>query len=333
MTAEYLKKGVLRALGLAACIALGILSIVGSGGGIGAIGIPDVSIPTFPALPPDPSVSISPGEPTVQAGTLVRFDARVAHLDPPVTYQWRRDGVDIAGATTASYQLGGAQQGDDLARFQVIATGQNAVVTSVATLHVSPVPPAPYEDVDFVPSTWSAFVASSSNGATYTASQPPSGGNPGPYRLLTHQLPAGVSALQLVHRGASAAYAPATQGAIYTIDYALDCAVVGRSAGLAPMDPQVAITFEQAGRLYQAGRSASFCSSGWHTIRGFSLQANDFTLLAGPPCGANERCPDFTASAPPLQFGFTTWVRTASASAAGTLDLGIDNWKVTIWKK
>ena len=333
MWVERVHGRVSAALVHVAIAALGLLCIVGSGGGIGAIGIPDVSIPTFPPLPPSPSVSISPAEPTVQAGTLVRFDARVANMDPPVTYQWRRDGVDLAGATSASFLLGGAQPGDDLARFQVIVTAPNAVVSSVATLHVSPVPPAAYEDVDFVPSTWSAFVASSSNGATYTASQSPSGGNPGPYRLLTHQLPAGVSALQLVHRGASAPYAPATQGAIYTIDYALDCAVVGRSAGLAPMDPQVAITFEQAGRLYQLARSAPFCSSGWHTLRGFSLQASDITLLAGPPCGANERCPDFTAGAAPLQFGFTTWVRTASASAAGTLDLGIDNWKVTIWKK
>jgi hypothetical protein len=319
-----------RRIAQAAIVVIGVVTIVGSGGG--AIGFPDTT-PTFGPLPPTPTVSISPGEPTVQAGTIVRFDARVAHLNPPVTYQWRRDGVDIAGATSASYVLGGAQLGDDLARFQVIASSPNDFATSVATLHVSPVPPAAYEDVDFVPSTWSAFVASASDGATYTASQPPSGGNPGPYRLLTHQLPAGVTVLQLVHRGATAAYAPATQGAIYTIDYALDCAVVGRSAGLAPMDPQVAITFEQAGRLYQLQQWTSSCSSGWNSIRGFSLEAGDIKLLAGATCGANERCPDFTASAPPLQFGFTTWVRTASASVAGTLDLGIDNWKVTIWKK
>ncbi len=276
---------------------------------------------------------ISPAEPTVQAGTVVRFDARVANLDPPVTYQWRRDGVDIAGATSTSYLLGGAQPGDDLARFQVIATGRNAVVTAVAVLHVSPLPAIVVGDNAFALTDWAVTATPSSNGPTFTALQSASGGNPAPSRLLVHQLPAGVSSLQLVHSYSAATYVPASQGAIYTLDHSIDCAVLGRSSGLAPMDPQFAVTFEQAGRLYQLERSASFCGPAWNTVVGQSLQADRIALLAGPPCGADERCPDFTAGGAPLRFGFATWVRTASASLAGTLDLGIDNWKVTVWRK
>jgi hypothetical protein len=333
MTVERRTDGLLRALARASCIALGIATIVGSGGGIGAIGFPDITIPTFPPPAPIPSVSISPAEPTVQAGTLVRFDTRVANLDPPVTYQWRRDGVDIAGATGESYLLGGAQAGDDLARFQVSATATNAVVTSVATLHVSPAPPTVIEDASFALADWAVTATPSTNGPTVTALQSSSGGNPAPSRLLVHQLPAGVSALQLVHAYTATAYVPAAQGAIYTIDYSSDCAVVGRSTGLAPMDPQYAVTFEQAGRLYQLGRWAVFCGPAWNTVSGQSLQADRIALLAGTPCADTERCPDFTAGGAPLRFGFATWVRTASASAAGTLELGIDNWKVTVWRR
>jgi hypothetical protein len=332
MTVEHEVRGTLRALARVACIALGMLAIVGSGGGIG-MGIPDVTIPTFPPASPTPYVWISPGEPTVQAGTVVRFEARVANLDPPVTYQWRRDGVDIAGATSASYLLGGAQAGDDLARFQVIATGRNAVVTAVAVLHVSPLPAIVVGDNSFAVTDWAVTATPSSNGPTFTALQSTSAGNPAPSRLLVHQLPAGVSSLQLVHAYSGGTYGPASQGAIYTIDYSIDCAVLGRSPGLVPMDPQFAVTFEQGGRFYQLGRSPSNCASSWNTVVGQSLQADRIALLAGPPCGADERCPDFTAGGAPMRFGFATWVRTASASVAGTLDLGIDNWQVTVWRK
>jgi hypothetical protein len=320
-----------RRIAQAAIVVIGVVTIVGSGGG--AIGFPDTSVPTFEPLPPTPTVSISPREPTVQAGTIVRFDARVANSTGSVTYQWRRDGVDIAGATSASYVLGGAQLGDDLARFQVIATAPNGDATSVATLHVSPAPPTLIEDDSFALADWAVTATPSSNGPTFTVLQSSSVGNPAPARLLVHQLPASVSALQLVHAYAAATYVPAAQGAIYTIDCSIDCAVVGRSMALAPMDPQVAVTFEQAGRLYQLGRWATYCGYAWNTVSGQSLQPDRIALLAGPPCGDTERCPDFTASGAPLRFGFSTWVRTASASTAGTLELGIDNWKVTIWKK
>jgi hypothetical protein len=63
-----------------------------------------------------------------------------------------------------------------------------------------------------------------------------------------------------------------------------------------------------------------------------SLAAQDFVLLDGPACGAGDSCPDFSASAAPLRFGF---VRNSQALAgvAGTIAHGIDNWKVTVWRR
>jgi hypothetical protein len=331
MTSERHSDGRLRALARVACIAIGIAAIVGSGGGIGAIGFPD-TYPVVSPSPPAPHVWITPDEPTVQAGTVVRFDAHVAYMSPPVTYQWRRGGVDIAGATGPSYQLGGAQAADDLASFQVIATAPNGVDTAVALLHVSTVPPVAHEDSTFALADWVVSATPSANGPTATAQQSASVGNPAPSRLLAHQLPAGVSSLQLVHAYTPSTYAPAAQGAIYTIDSSIDCAVVALSPGLARVDPTFAVTFEQAGRLYRLGLWSTGCTSAWGTVDRRSTQADEIVLLSGPPCGADERCPDFTAAGAPLRFGFMTVVRTPSASVAGTLDLGIDNWKVTVWR-
>jgi hypothetical protein len=321
----------LRAATTAATIAFGLLAIVGSGGG--AIGIPSWDGSSPAPLPPEPGVSISPGEPTVQAGTPVTFQARTYNALPPYTFQWRRGGVDIAGATGDSYLLNGAQAGDDLASFQVVASTGSGVVTGFALLHVSPLPPIVFEDTSFPVNDWAVTATPSSNGPTYTAAQSTSAGDPAPARLIVHQLPAGISSLDLVHTNSAAVYSPAVQGAIYTIDYTIDCAVVARSAGLAPMDPQIAVTFEQAGRLYRLGYALS-CPSTWSGaayVR--SVQADRIAQLSGPACATGDRCPDFTAAGGPLRFGFATWVRTASSSAAGTLDLGIDNWKVTVWRK
>jgi hypothetical protein len=334
MTVEHLKKGVLRALALAACIALGILAIVGSGGG--AIGFPDttpnLSAP-FPR-PVYPSVGIDPTSPTVQAGTIVRFEATVFDVTAPLSYQWYRDRAAITGATSSVYQLGGAQAGDDLAYFSVIVEAANGVAVAGATLRVSPLPPVAFEDTDFPTGNWnvSATPVPDSGGPAYAASQAISGGNPAAYRLISNQMSAGTSSLRLVHTAALASYSPAAQGAIYTIDFAVDCRVVSRSPGLAPLDPTYTVVFGQAGRVYQVGQPP-FCGSEWRTHRGSSVLENAITLLAGPACGVNERCPDFSATAATLHFGFTTMVRTASASTAGTLELGIDNWKVTVWRK
>jgi hypothetical protein len=59
------------------------------------------------------------------------------------------------------------------------------------------------------------------------------------------------------------------------------------------------------------------------------LAAADFELLDGPVCPAGETCPDFSASAPRIRFGF---VRFAQSNTTPTVH-GIDNWKVTVWRR
>jgi hypothetical protein len=58
--------------------------------------------------------------------------------EPPLHYQWARDGGDIAGATSSVYVLDPTQMSDDGATFQAVVSNAYGVATSrVATLTVS----------------------------------------------------------------------------------------------------------------------------------------------------------------------------------------------------
>ncbi len=66
-----------------------------------------------------PSVSVQPEDQRVAAGESVRF-AVEASGTAPLTYQWRRNGVRIPGATAAQYTLPSVTAADDGARFAVV---------------------------------------------------------------------------------------------------------------------------------------------------------------------------------------------------------------------
>lgn len=325
-----------RRLAHAVVVGLGIVAIVGSGGG--SLGIPDVDIGAgLPPLPVVPSVGISPSAPTVQAGSIVRFEATAANARVPISYQWRRSGVDITGATTSSYQLGGAQVGDDGAVFEVIVNAANGTARAAVTLRVSPLAPVVFEDSDFPVSNWAVVTATAvptPNGPTHAESQATTGGNPGACRLVDNQMTAGPSSLEIVHSFTPAVYEPATQGAIYTIDLAADCSVVNRTLGVAPNDPVLRLTFEQAGRTYQPRTWSAYCgTTSWSQHRYWSVTESTFSILSGPPCNASERCPDFSGSAAPLRFRLVTRLAIASGSPPGSVVLGVDNWKMTVWRR
>ena len=335
MPSESFFSRAFRGVAHAVVVCLGIVAIVGSGGGIG---IPDTDIHVdSPPGPVGPSVGIRPSAPTVQAGSIVRFEAAVANATAPITYQWRRSGVDIAGATESTYQLGGAQVGDDGALFQVIVHAANGTAGAAVTLRVSPVAPVVFEDSDFPVSNWTVVRATavpSQDGPTHAESQATTSGNPGACRLVDNQMVAGTNSLEIVHASPAAVYDPARQGAIYTIDLAADCSVVSRAIGVSPNDPVLRLTFEQAGRTYQPRTWTAFCGTAyWSQHRYWSVTEGTLSILSGPPCNAGERCPDFSSSAPPLRFGLVTQLTVASGSLPGSVVLGIDNWKVTIWRR
>jgi Immunoglobulin domain/Immunoglobulin I-set domain len=106
---------------LAGCAGVGKQSSVGTSNG-----------GTTPA-----SISAQPASQTVSAGQSATFTV-AASGTAPLTYQWRKNGVNISGATSASYTTPATTAVDDGAKFDVVVTNAMGSATStVATLSVS----------------------------------------------------------------------------------------------------------------------------------------------------------------------------------------------------
>ncbi len=82
-----------------------------------------------------------PADITVTVGQSATFSVNATGT-APLSYQWQRNGVNIAGANAASYTLANAQLSDNGARFRVIVSnGQGNVTSREATLTVTAPPP------------------------------------------------------------------------------------------------------------------------------------------------------------------------------------------------
>ncbi|HXF44674.1 MAG TPA: immunoglobulin domain-containing protein [Burkholderiaceae bacterium] len=114
---------VLRAV-LLALLAFGLTSCGGGGGGGG---------PTGTA----PSIGAQPQSVAVTEGQNARFTVS-ASGDAPLSYQWKRNGADIAGATAASYAIPVAALADNGAVFSVVVrNGAGSATSANATLTVA----------------------------------------------------------------------------------------------------------------------------------------------------------------------------------------------------
>ena len=101
----------------------------------------DVLLTDFVAVPP--SITTQPANVTVTAPNAANFSV-VATGDAPLSYQWRRNGVDISGATSSSYSLNPTAVSDSGALFSVrVTNGAGTVTSASATLTVNPAPVPP----------------------------------------------------------------------------------------------------------------------------------------------------------------------------------------------
>src|SRR5260370_16115368 len=90
-----------------------------------------------------PSVTAQPTNPTIFAGQTATFSVG-ANGTSPLSYQWRKNGASIPGATSASYPTPSETTADNGALFSVILSNSAGNVTSnSATLTVNPDPVAP----------------------------------------------------------------------------------------------------------------------------------------------------------------------------------------------
>ncbi len=111
-----------RALSIAALLAL--CSACGGGSSSGA-----------PMLAP--AISTQPASVTVSAGSGATFTV-AATGSAPLSYQWKRNGADIAGATSPSYTIPSALLSDTRSKWRVELRNSAGTATSAeATLHVT----------------------------------------------------------------------------------------------------------------------------------------------------------------------------------------------------
>ncbi len=90
-----------------------------------------------------PSITTQPANVTVTAPNAANFSV-VATGGAPLSYQWRRNGVAIGGATFSTYSLNPTAVGDSGSTFDVVVSNAAGSVTSaVATLTVNAAPVAP----------------------------------------------------------------------------------------------------------------------------------------------------------------------------------------------
>ena len=89
-----------------------------------------------------PVVTSQPASQTAVAGATITLSV-TASGSSPLTYQWRREGTNLTGATSASLVLNAAQPGDS-GYYSVVVTNPNGTTTSTtATINVLPVGAAP----------------------------------------------------------------------------------------------------------------------------------------------------------------------------------------------
>ena len=90
-----------------------------------------------------PTITTQPANQTVTAGQTATF-AVVAAGTAPLSYQWQKNGVNITGATSASYTTATTTTADSGSTFRVVASNSAGTVTSsAATLTVNAAAVAP----------------------------------------------------------------------------------------------------------------------------------------------------------------------------------------------
>lgn len=321
------RRGGMRPRWQAGVLLAGLGSLVGSGGGF-----PPCEGEFCDGGPPPALVQVVPAQQIVLAGAGATFRATAQGGGTPQAYRWRRsvDGgqsyADIDGATTATLVLPAVTLADDGLRLQVLVTlSGSPTLAATARLAVSASPGLVFEDTEFADADWTAepYVPPGGTPAAHDEARVASGGSPGAWRRMHVTVPAGQGSVAVDHLSARAVHDPAVDGAVRVLDYREQCR--------ASAPAEAALLVEQAGRRYASQGSLACTVDAWgEPVALLALGPEDLTLLGSEPCPAGQACPDFSASGAPLRFGFR---RLFPAQPGATVEQGIDNWRVTVWRR
>ena len=190
------------------------------------------------------SITTEPVATSVCSGTDATFTV-VADGSGTLTYQWQKDGVDITGATSASYTVSGATAAD-AGSYTVEVTGDCGAVTSAgAALQISApttITTQPAATQDLCPGTDATFTVVGAGSGTLTYQWQKDGDD--------------------ITGATSASYtvtaATAADAGSYTVVVTGDCGSVTSSASVLTVNPVTTITTQPAAVTTCLQQSATF---------------------------------------------------------------------------
>ncbi len=188
-----------------------------------------------------------------------------------------------------------------------------------------------FSDQDFNDSDWTATVIiDETRSAQITAEQDSRGGNPGAFRRIAHVGEAGSRdrEIHVAHLHAGATYDPRKQGPISSVGHSYD---LKNLESRTIWDSTYYLLIFQNDTYYRPPVD-NISRLDWTPFGRSGLEARDFTRVAGD----GPRRPNFSDTAPPIQFGFASVSEfPPSGESPGLPDddsrnSGIDNWEISI---
>ena len=243
---------------LAVLMAMAITACGGGGGGgdTGSVTAPPVDITPVPAATA-PSITAPPVKLSVVAGKTATFS--VVAAGSSLTYQWKKNGADISGATSSTYAIPATTSADS-GDYSVVVTNSAGTVTSAAaSLTVTAQAVAPSI-------TGQPFAKTVTAGQTATFSVEATGTSPLRYQWKKN-------GTNIDGATTSSYTTPATSmddnGAEYSVEVSNDVGNASSSVGILTVTTKPAITTQPAAQTVIAGQTATFTveAAGTPTLR------------------------------------------------------------------
>ncbi len=265
---------------------------------------------TVTAAATAPSITAQPASKTVTAGQAATFSV-TASGTATLTYQWKKGGTAISGATSSTYTTPATTASDNNAQFTVTVTNSvSSVTSSAATLTVN-VPPA----ISTQPASKTVTVGQTS---TFSVTAAGTG-------TLTYQWKKNGTAIS----GATAASyttpaaASTDNGAQFTVTVADVVSSVTSSAATLTVDAPPTITAQPSNQTVNAGQSATFSVSAAGTATLTYQWKKGGTVISGATA-ASYTTPATSASDSGTQFTVTVTNSFGNVTSnAGTLTVNV----------
>ena len=225
---------------------------------------------TVSARPVAPTITTQPTAQSVTAGQAASFSITATGTGP-LTYQWKKNGVNISGAIASAYTTPATAIGDNNAVFAVDVSNSAGTVTSItAALTVTPAPVAPA-----ITTQPAALSVTAGQSATFSVIA--TGTAPVRYQWKKN----GVDVTTGVGGTTSTYTTPATvdadNNAVFTVVVSNSAGTVTSSSATLTVNPAVvapAISTQPSAQTVTAGQSATFSVTATGTSPSYQWKKN-----------------------------------------------------------